>query len=437
MKHKRILCFVLLSALLLCGCQMRTVDQMYVPPERSDDFRSLQTVINGAMGNMEYSAPVSGENQQIVQPVDLNGDEVMEYLLFAKGGNEFPLHILVFSLKEEAYVHSQTIDLPGASFDKVEYAQIDGNPGMELIVGSQVSDKLSRSVYVYTFTDGEAKQLVTEDYLNFLTVDLDTNGRNELCVVRAGFTETEKGILELFSVYDGVIERSVEVNMSETADKLKRILVGQLHDGKPAVYVASAVDEDTLITDVYAVIDGFFTNVSLSNESGTSIKTMRNYFVYADDIDADGIMELPSLIPMRSIDMARPDSGQNLIRWYSMTSKGEEMDKLYTYHQFIGGWYLQVDASLKDRISVVDLGNVCDFYVWEKGSPIKVLTVNTLTGQSREAQSTAYNRFLLHKTESTVYSASLYDSSSHYNFTQETVLRSFFMIRENWNTGET
>lgn len=437
MKHKRILLLVLLSALLLCGCQMRTVDQMYVPPKRSDDFRSLQTVINAAMAGMEYSAPVSGENQQIVQPVDLNGDEVMEYLLFAKGGNELPLHILVFSLYEETYVHSQTIDLPGSAFDKVEYAPIDGNPGMELVVGSQVSDKLSRSVYVYSFSDGEAKQLVTEDYISFLTVDLDTNGRSELCVVRAGSTGTELGVVELFSVYDGVMERSIEVNMSETADKLKRILVGQLHDGKPAVYVASAVDEDTLITDVYAVIDGVFTNVSLSNESGTSIKTMRNYFVYADDIDADGIMELPSLIPMRSIDMARPDSGQNLVRWYSMTSKGEEIDKLYTYHHFIGGWYMQVDASLTDRISVVDLGSVCDFYVWDNGSPIKVLTIHTLTGQSREAQSTADNRFMLHKTESTVYSASLYDSSSHYNFTQETVLRSFFMIRENWNTGET
>ena len=47
-----------------------------------------------------------------------------------------------------------------------------------------------------------------------------------------------------------------------------------------------------------------------------------------DDIDADGIMELPSLVPMRSIDMARPDSGQNLIRWYSVTSKGDQVDKL-------------------------------------------------------------------------------------------------------------
>ncbi len=437
MKRKNLIWIALISALLFCGCEMRTVDQMYAPPKRSDDYNSLQTAIGSAMTSMEYCAPISGENQQIVQSADLNGDEDLEYLLFAKGGSDRPLHILVFSVENESYVHTQTIDLPGSAFEKVEYAQIDGKPGEELVVGSQVSDQVSRSVYVYSFASGEAQQLVTEDYRNFLTVDLDTNGKSELFVLRPGSTETDRGIVELFSVQEGVMERSIEINMSETADNLKRILIGQLYDGEPAVYVASAVDEDTLITDVYAIVDGLFTNVSLSNESGTSVKTMRNYFVYADDIDSDGIMELPSLLEMRSIDMAWHNSGQNLIRWYSMTSSGEEIDKMYTYHNFIGGWYYQIDSALADRITVVDRGNICDFYVWDNGSPIKVMSVHALTGQSRESQSTSDNRFVLYRTESTIYSAKLDAEAARYNFTQDTVLRSFRMIRENWNTGET
>ena len=437
MKKKNIVWLIVISVLLLCGCEMRTVDQMYVPPKRSDDFNSLQTAINSAMVGMEYSAPVSGENQQIVQTADLNGDEIQEYLLFAKGGSDRPLHILVFSMENEEYVHTQSIDLPGTAFDKVEYAQIDGKPGEELVVGSQVSDQVSRSVYVYSFAKGEAEQLVTEDYQNFLTVDLDTNGKSEVFVLRAGSTEADRGIAELFSVYDGVMERSIEVNLSETTDNLKRILLGQLYDGKPAVYVASAIDEDTLITDVYAIVDGVFTNVSLSNESGTSIKTMRNYFVYADDIDSDGIMELPSLLEMPSIDMAWHNSGQNLIRWYSMTSSGEEIDKVFTYHNFLGGWYYEIDNNLSDKISVVDLGNICDFYVWDDQSPIKVLSIHALSGQSRETQSTVDNRFVLYRGESTIYAASLDGEAAQYGFTKETVLRSFRMIRENWNTGET
>ena len=139
---KRIGFVLILSALLLCGCQMRTVDKMYAPPKRSDDYNSLQTVINQSMEGLEYSAPVSGDNQQIVQTADLNGDGIMECLLFAKGGDNLPMHIMVFAMENEEYVHSQTINLPGSSFDKVEYATIDDQPGMEIIVGTQVSDQV-------------------------------------------------------------------------------------------------------------------------------------------------------------------------------------------------------------------------------------------------------------------------------------------------------
>ena len=436
MRRKFIVFSALLWALLLCGCQMRTVDQMYVPPERSEDYKSLQTVINNAVSDMEYSAPISGENQQIVQMEDLDGDEIPECLLFAKGGEERSLHILIFSQKEDAYVHTDTIDVVGTAFEKVEYAQIDGKGGMEIVVGSQVSDRVSRSVSAFTMSGGEAQQLVTADYLNFLTVDLDSNTRSELLVLRAGPTEADRGIAELFSIRDGVMERSVEVTMSETADKLKRILTGRLSDGEPAVYVASAVDEKTLITDVFTIVDGVFTNVSLSTDSGTSIRTMRNYFVYADDMDSDGVMELPSLSEMRSIDTARPDSGNYLIRWYSMTARGDTVDKLHTYHNFIGGWYMQIDQPLASALSVVDLGNVCDFYAWDGNSPVKIFSVYTLTGQSRETQSTADDRFVLHKAESVIYSAKLDDGAQQYAITQETVIRSFRLIHEHWKTGE-
>ena len=430
--------FLLLALLLLLsGCQMLTVEQMYAPPERSEDFSSLQAAINSAMVNMEYCAPISGENQQIVQSADLNGDAVEEYLLFAKGTTEAPLHVMIFSQEDGICVHKETISLVGSAFDRVEYAQIDGVAGLELVIGTQVSEQVSRSLSVFQFSEGEAQQLLTADYMNFLTVNLDRNTRSELFVIRSGPKENDRGVVELFAVEGGVMQRSVEVSMSETADKLKRILVGQLYDGEPAVYIASAVDEDTLITDVYALVGGTFTNVSLSNESGTSIKTMRNYFVYADDIDTDGIMELPSLVPTRSIDTAWNRSGQNLIRWYSMRADGSEVDKLYTYHNFLGGWYIRIDSTLAPNVSVVDLGNVCDFYVWNGNDAMKIMTIYALTGQSREEQSVAEGRFVLHKSDTVIYSASLDYNALSYEITQETVMRSFHLIHEHWKTGET
>lgn len=420
---------LVISVLLLCGCEMRTVDQMYAPPERSDDYYSLQTVIQSSMQGLEYCAPLSGDNRQVIQTADLNGDQVPECLLFAKGGDQQPLHIMIYSMVNEEYAHTHTIDLPGSAFDRVEYVPVDDAEGLEIVVGTQVSEQVSRSVSIYTFADGNATPLVTDDYLNFLTVDLDSDLRRELFVIHPGTEYLDRGIVELYRVQEGAVRKSPELNLSETTDNLRRILVGQLSDGGNAVYVASAVDEDTLITDVFTYLDGIFTNVTQNSDSGTSVKTMRNHYIYAEDIDSDGVIELPKLVKMRSIDKSWYGYDENMICWYSLTSGGEQLDELYTYHNFVDGWYVQLQNAPDQQVSVVAQSNIWDFYVWDGNRPVKVMTIYALTGQNRETQSTVDGRFVLYKTESTIYAASLDQNAQQYDYTRDGVMRSFCVIQ--------
>ena len=96
MKKRILVLSALLAAMLLTGCAMRTVEEMYALPKRSDEFRELQAAIDTAMYGMTFSSPQSGENQQTVQMADLNGDGADEYLVFAKGATEKPLQVLIF-----------------------------------------------------------------------------------------------------------------------------------------------------------------------------------------------------------------------------------------------------------------------------------------------------------------------------------------------------
>ena len=73
-----------LAVLLLTGCSMRTLDELYRVPKRSEEYNDLQSAIDRHMGDREYCAPLSGENLQTVQMADLDGDGTQEYLLFAK-----------------------------------------------------------------------------------------------------------------------------------------------------------------------------------------------------------------------------------------------------------------------------------------------------------------------------------------------------------------
>ena len=434
----RIFCLILAVSMLFSGC-MATLDQMYCLPKRSQQVQNLQSALDGAMMGLDYCAPLSGENQQSVQTADLDGDETPEFLVFAKGASERPLKILVIAYENGKYVLRTTIDSNGFAFDQVEYVQIDGNPGLELVVGCQVSDQVLRSVSVYSFSGGAADKLVAANYTKFLTVDLDSDKRNELLVLRPGQTDTDNGVAELYGVDNGIMGRSNEANMSEPTGNLKRIITGKLQGGEPAVYVASAVGENAMITDVFAVVDGVFRNVSLSNESGTSVQTLRNYYVYAADIDDDGVVELPDLINMTPLAAARSADRQYLIRWYAMNIDGTEVDKLYTFHNYVGGWYFQLNKDWVSRITVNQNGSAFDFYIWDEGfrSTDKMLTIYAFTGENREVQAEEDGRFVLYRGESVVYAGLLAEDAANYGITEDNVIHGFHLIQIEWKTGET
>lgn len=438
MKRRYLILVLLAFLLILTGCSIRTVEQMYCLPKRSEDHNDLQAAIDKAMSGLSYCAPLAGENQQTVQMADLNGDGVVEYLVFTKANAERPLRVLVFQEQEDAYVHITTIESNGTAFDQVEYVQMDERPGVEVVVGRQLSDKLLRSVSVYTLTSEGMEQLVTDNYVKFLTVKFGESEVSELFVIHTGQTETDNAIAELYTMRGGVMERYNEVSLSFPADKLKRILVGQLHDIPTAVYVAGAVGDTALVTDVFSVVDGKFTNVAVSNKSGTGVQTMRNYYVYADDIDNDGVVELPFLIDMVPRDATRSSDRHNLIRWYAMTSGGEKVNKLYTYHNFVSGWYLELGDHWAPRLTIESHSGNYEFYLWDsdlRGTQ-KLMTIYALTGQNREEQSREEGKIILQKTDSVIYTATLEEIAAEHGIDEESITRSFHLIHQDWKTGE-
>ena len=428
-----------LTAVLFAGCSMMTVDQMYRLPKHSESYNNLQSAIDEAMRGLSYSAPLTGENQQNVQLADLDGDGEDEYILFAKSSEEKPLRILVFRISDGQCHLVSTVASNGSAFDVVEYADMDEKPGLEMVVGRRLSDQLVRSVSVYTFQDDDIVQMVSVNYTKLLTVDLDGNHQSELLAIRPGTEAGSMGVVELYAVKNGAMERYNEVSMSQPADKLKRVIVGNLDEGFPAVFTASTVDDTAIITDIFTVVDGMLTNVAVSNESGTSIQTMRNFYVYADDLDNDGVVELPALITMKPMEGMRNAERHHLIRWYAMTRDGKEVNKLHTFHNFVGGWYVQLSDRWAQRVTVETYGNQYTFHLWNESykQTQRLFTVTALTGQNREEQALEEGGFVLQRTESVLYTAKLESAAEGLGLTQDDLIISFRLIQQDWKTGET
>ena len=434
---------LLLAATLVSGCTMRTVDQMYSLPKRSQSYSHVQSAMDDAMTGLEYAAPTSGENQQTVQLADLDGDGVDEYLIFARNKAKTPLFILIFDTNEEGECFlMDRLELSGSVFERVEYVDVDDAPGVEMVVGCQVSDQLMGNVSIFSFFSGAAEKLMSASYSRFMTCDLDQNDRSELLVVRpgeageAGESAPAEGMALRYEYRGGAMERSKEVLLSSSAEHIKRIVSGKLEGGEPAVFISNVLENSTVATDVLTLQGDRFFNLTAGRDS---VPTLRNYYVYAGDIDGDGVTELPGLTPMRPVTVQSTSEKMYMIAWYSLSLDGEQHEKRFTFHDYAGGWYLELEPQWARRISAEKNGNSYRFFLWDKdGVKVQSLfSLFVLTGSNRDEQAVEGDRFPLYRKEGVAYAVELHRAARGYGLTEEYMVKCFHLIHQAWKTGET
>lgn len=436
MKKRIWMAAMLLSLALLSGCGYRTVEDMYQIPRRAQEYTQLQQTIEQAMSGLSFASPTYGDNQQTVQSADLDGDGRQEYLVFAKGNSDKPLKILIFhETEDEQYVLMEMLQMNGSAFEQVDYVEIDGRPGSELVVGRRLSDQMMRIAAVFSFADGQSNQLINTIYAKFYTTDLDSDGKADLLVLREGETEASYGSAVAYTYEDDAMVRTKEIRLSQRVDQIKRTRVSRLQSGEPALYISSAINDSAIVTDVLIMRDDNLVNLSAGKVT-YSVETLRNYFLYMEDIDDDGVMEMPSLMEIRQAPGEQDAKRQQLVYWYAIDSDGYEIKKAFTFHNVDGGWYLllDMDAATVERLAVSREGGGYTFYIWDESgeNAAAVFSVYSFTGKDREKMATENNRFPLYRGDNVIFAGKLEVGSGVNGITQESLTNAFHLIGADW-----
>ena len=351
MRRRIMLLLVCLSLLWLAGCSSLNSDEFYALPRRSEAYNDLERAVQAALVGLSYSAPVSGSNRQVLQQADLDGDGQEEILVFAKADSERPLRLMLFRHSEAGFALVCTVEGDGSAFDSVQYAQIDGKPGLEILLSRRVSEQVQPFLSVYTLENNLARELMSSRYNAYITADLTGDNLTDLVLLQAN-SQGPADFAELYSFRGDELTRLGEASLSMNLENVKRMITGFASEDLPAVFVASAYDESNLITDVLALSGGAFQNISLNQDSGQSSQTVRNYYVYSTDIDGDGLIELPDTVLLGDLGQDENARDQYAIVWYNLSADGSRREKLCTYHNYAEGWFLYLPDSWRHDLVV-------------------------------------------------------------------------------------
>ena len=322
-----------------------------------------------------------------------------EALVFLRGPDG-TLKIHIYLSVNSVYRKVLTLTGEGRSVGSVDYADLDSDGRTDLIVTWQLTGNMN-ILSVYSLENWSGELLLSSDCSEYAVGDLTGDGLNELLVLRN--VGTGSYMADMITLRPDREPQAASAVLSSGIYALQRVSVVMLAGGTPALLAESLLDNGDLVTDVLSCREGSLVNLTLNRSTGVS-ETRRSYsLVYAQDIDGDGITEIPHPQQLYS-------QGNGVfwsIAWYKYDAFGRAGLVLTTYH------------SRAVILSRLDPG----------GSINDLIVIYTITGENRSERARFEGRFVLLEESSTVYSAQILTP----DMDPETISSCFHRIYSDWN----
>lgn len=431
LKRPALLGLLLLACLLLAGCRMdSTMEELFTLPRLPTEYTTLSRQLDQLLSEgYEYMAPTSGRNIQSLQMVDIDGDGRDEALAFFRLSNgEKPLKIYVFHSREDSYELTSIIESSGTAIDSIYYEDLTGDGRKELIVGWKISADV-QTVTVYDMRPGPV-QLMQSNYTRLSFQELNGDGIPSLLLLRTN--SDNQPVAEFCSWQDGSLSVSHRCALSSTMAELNQgsVVTGKLDQDTPAVFITGINSQGIAVTDILVwQEDAGLVNAALDRSTGLSAATAPYRQLTPQDINGDGITELPR--PDSSVSDTKQADG--MVFWEQYRPDGLATVER-TYHCLSGGWYfiLPEDWTVEVTALASDAG-IGETQVTLSVQGEKALSICALTGENRERRALRGNRVVLKRRTGTIYAAETL--SETYSLDEETLRQNFNLIVHSWDAN--
>lgn len=431
LKRPALLGLLLLACLLLAGCRMdSTMEELFTLPRLPTEYTTLSRQLDQLLSEgYEYMAPTSGRNIQSLQMVDIDGDGRDEALAFFRLNNgEKPLKIYVFHSREDSYELTSIIESSGTAIDSIYYEDLTGDGRKELIVGWKISADV-QTVTVYDMRPGPV-QLMQSNYTRLSFQELNGDGIPSLLLLQTN--SDNQPVAEFCSWQEGSLSVSHRCALSSTMAELNQgsVVTGKLDQDTPAVFITGINSQGIAVTDILVwQEDAGLVNAALDRSTGLSAATAPYRQLTPQDINGDGITELPR--PGSSVSDTKQADG--MVFWEQYRPDGLATVER-TYHCLSGGWYFILPEDWTGEVTALasDAG-IGETQVTLSVQGEKALSICALTGENRERRALRGNRVVLKRRTGTIYAAETL--SEIYSLDEETLRQNFNLIVHSWDAN--
>lgn len=302
MKYIKILA-IFMSMMVFTSCSSLTinVEELIEPPvlskEQAEITEALKKSLNTDELKLKY--PRYGENRSSIIFEDLDGDEDDEVIVFYEEELDSSATIRINIMDKIREKWHSVYDVPGVGKEVsfVSFANISNKNKKDIIIGWKDFDKgKKKNLNIYTYGDNTLKSLLSMRYDEIIIVPSDEKENMSVAVVFSyGSSDpTAKLIKGIKRDKVGVVDLS---KLNSDTEKIEKVSYGKSAVGENQIYVDSLLEDGTYVTEVMTYSGKSLTNLMADQEYNPKdilFDTERSERVISEDINGDGIIDIPS-----------------------------------------------------------------------------------------------------------------------------------------------
>ncbi len=392
----------------------------------------LQEQLDEIMGDsMTYVAPQSGSYRNTVTFEDINGDGEDEAIAFLREGTGGTIYVYAFELQGEEYKQIGCIEGQGSVLGSLSFLQQPNDEGKAIVLTWTLSGDVKQGLTVCSMQDDELIEVLDVTYTSYTVCDLDEDDGEELFVVNY---DDGRKVAQLYDYANGEMGLLSQTDATQDVQTIANIAQGDLdEEGQEAIFVDNKFENDNgMQTDIYVLDDNKLRNVALSSD----ISTYRSVSLYySEDIDGDGIIEVPQLTAMPGYEEKDTTDTLWMIDWYCFHMDGSASRTQTTYDSSTEGWTLTFPKKWRGNVTATTVSEtgVSQTVFQEVGSEDPLLTIYVFTGEDREEAAIAGGLIDLGSTSDSCFAAQLGSGGSPFLMTEAQVTQAFSIVQSEWS----
>ena len=323
--------FLAVCCLLLSACssfQPNLTDLMQSPKLTEEQAEIYEALTNAAdVSDVQLKYPKSGDYRSAFVMFDLDADGEDEALVFYNmpswGGN---VRIMVLDHQQDEWVSVYDAVGEGTDVTEVDFQVLTASGRHCVLIGWEQGTSENTSISVYDYTGGQLRVLYESEYSQMLIEDLDQDGTKEI-LLGIFKASSKTGDIRLINDTEDGLQSASRVVMDSTITGFLGIEIGWLAQNQIAVFVDAYTSSTQIVTEIMVYTDDGKLRSLSSHYGGLDRPLLREVPVRCEDINGDGILEIPVSLVEYSEEEREEDNRKNLLQ-YLYLSNPEELERL-------------------------------------------------------------------------------------------------------------